>query len=243
MDLLGQSEGTAPVTTCTNVGQKWKMGTVGLPFPGVEVTVSSTNEIMYKGRNVMMGYLKQPDETLKAIDDKGFLHTGDMGRIDADGFLTITGRLKEQIVLTSGESISPVGIENQIMKLSPIISCCIVVGNSREYLSILLCLRCELDTEGESTHRLTKETVSFFEELGTKVRTVEQALGDSTVKKYINQVLAKYNKGVSSQSQLLRNWCILMNEFTVGNGELTATMKLRRSVIQQHYAKEIDSMY
>ena len=243
MDLLGQSEGTAPVTTCTRVDQQYKLGTSGVPFPGVSVTVNADSEIMYKGRNVMMGYLKQPEETLKAIDDDGFLHTGDMGTIDKDGFLTVTGRLKEQIVNTKGERISPVGIENRIMELSPIISSCIVVGHKRDYLSILICLRCDLDEEGESTHRLTKETVAFLEELGTDVQTVEQAINDSTVKKYINGILAKYNKGVSAQSYLIRNWCILLNEFTVGNGELTATMKLRRSVVQQHYAKEIDSLY
>ena len=133
IDLLDQSEGTAPVTTCTSVDQQYKIGTVGRPLLGVDVTIGLNDEIMYKGSNVMMECLKQPEETRKAIDEIGFLHTGDMGSIDSDNFLTITGRLKELIVTTRGEKVSPVGIENRIRKLSPIISSCIVVGNKREY--------------------------------------------------------------------------------------------------------------
>ena len=133
MDLLDQSEGTAPVTTCTSVDQQYKIGTVGRPLLGVDVTIGLNDEIMYKGSNVMMECLKQPEETRKAIDENGFLHTGDMGSIDSDNFLTITGRLKKMIVTTRGEKVSPVGIENRIRKLSPIISSCIVVGNKREY--------------------------------------------------------------------------------------------------------------
>ena len=84
-----------------------------------------------------------------------------------------------------------------------------------------------MDEEGESTHSLTKDTVSFLEESGSDAKTIEQAMNDSIVKKYINRVTATYNKGMNDQSQLIRNWCILINEFTVCNGELTATMKLR----------------
>ena len=108
-DLLGQSEATAPLCTCTCVDQKWKIGTVGLPLPGVEIEVDPQNqEIMYKGRNTMMGYLKNPEETLRTLDSEGYIHTGDQGKKDEDGFLKVTGRLKELIVTAGGENIPPV---------------------------------------------------------------------------------------------------------------------------------------
>ena len=243
-DLLGQSEGTAPLCTCTCVDQKWKIGTVGLPLPGVEIEVDPQNqEIMYKGRNTMMGYLKNPEETLRTLDPEGFIHTGDQGKKDEDGFLKVTGRLKELIVTAGGENISPVIIENKVMELSPIISCCVAIGDKRKFISLLVCIRCKLDEEGESTHQLAHDVVTYLEGLGSSAKTIEEAMKDEHVAAHINSVVEQYNKVAVSRAQEIRKWCILPEEFTVGKGELTATMKLRRAVVQEHYAKEIDSMY
>ena len=243
-DLLGQSEGTAPICTCSPVQQRWKIGTVGLPLPGVEVQIDPQNsEIMYRGRNVMMGYLKNPNETLRTLDADGWLHTGDQGKKDEDGFLKVTGRLKELIVTAGGENISPVIIENKIMELTPIISCCVAIGDKRKFVSLLICIRCKLNAEGESTHQLTSDVVSFLQTLGSEAKTIEEAMADPKVKDYLEGVVQQYNEVAVSRAQQIRKWCIIPEEFTIGKGELTATMKLRRAVVQQHYAKEIESMY
>lgn len=243
-DLLGQSEGTAPISTCTAVNQTWKIGTVGRPLPGIEIKVDPQNqEIMYKGRNTMMGYLKLPHDTLHALDTDGWIHTGDQGIKDEDGFLKVTGRLKELIVTAGGENISPVIIENKIMELSPIMSCCVAIGDKRKFISLLVCIRCKTDEEGESTHVLARDVVSFLESLGSTAKTIEEAMKDEKVAAHINSVVAGYNKVAVSRAQEIRKWCIIPEEFTIGRGELTATMKLRRAVVQEHYSKEIDAMY
>lgn len=243
-DLLGQSEATAPLSTCSPVNQNWKIGTVGLPLPGIQIQVDPQNqEIMYKGRNTMMGYLKLPNDTIRTLDADGWIHTGDQGKKDEDGFLRITGRLKELIVTAGGENISPVIIENKVMELSPIMSCCVAIGDKRKFISLLVCIRCKTDEEGESTHQLSRDVVSFLENMGSSAKTIEEAMKDDKVAAHINDVVAQYNKVAVSRAQEIRKWCIIPEEFTIGRGELTATMKLRRGVVQEHYAKEIDAMY
>ena len=243
-DLLGQSEGTAPISTCSPVGQRWKIGTVGLPMPGVEIRVDpQSQEIQYRGRITMMGYLKQPEETLRTLDVEGWLHTGDQGKKDADGFLKVTGRIKELIVTAGGENISPVIIENKVMEQTPILSCCMAIGDKRKFVSMLFCIRCKLNEEGESTHVLASDVQAFLRTLGSQSTTIEEAMRDPIVKVHLDGVVAKYNEVAVSRAQEIRKWIILPEEFTVGKGELTATMKLRRAVVQEHYAKEIDSMY
>ena len=243
-DLLGQSEGTAPVCTCSKVNQRWKIGTVGLPMPGVEVqTDPLTEEIVYRGRITMMGYLKQPQETLSTLDADGWIHTGDQGKKDEDGFLKVTGRLKELIVTAGGENVSPVIIETKVMEFAPIFSCCVAVGDKRKFISLLICLRCETGADGESNHKLAHDVIVTLQGLGSTATTVEEAMTDAKVKAYIDEVIAKYNKVAISRAQEIRKWCVVPHEFSVGKGELTATMKLRRAVVHEHYAKEIDAMY
>ena len=243
-DLLGQSEGTAPVCLCSEVNQQWKIGTVGLPIPGVEVRVDPlTSEIQYRGRNVMMGYLKQAEETLNTVDEEGWMHTGDQGSLDEDGFLKVTGRLKELIVTAGGENISPVIIESKMMELTPIISSCVAIGDKRKFISLLICLRCESTEDGESNHKLTHDVIVTLQKLGSNATTVEEAMNDEKVKAYIDEAVANYNKVAVSRAQEIRKWVIIPNEFSMKSGELTATMKMRRAVIQDHYEKEIDGMY
>ena len=133
--------------------------------------------------------------------------------------------------------------ENKVMELSPIISCCVAIGDKRKFISLLVCIRCKLDEEGESTHQLAHDVVTYLEGLGSSAKTIEEAMKDEHVAAHINSVVEQYNKVAVSRAQEIRKWCILPEEFTVGKGELTATMKLRRAVVQEHYAKEIDSMY
>ena len=198
---------------------------------------------MYKGRNTMMGYLKQPQETLRTLDSEGWIHTGDQGVKDSDGFLKVTGRIKELIVTAGGENISPVIIENKVMELAAIFSSCVAIGDKRKFISLLICIRCELTPDGESTHRLAPDVKRFLKTVGSSAETIEEAMSDEKVKAYIDGVVEKYNEVAVSRAQQIRKWCILPEEFSIGRGELTATMKLRRAVVQEHYAKEIDAMY
>lgn len=191
----------------------------------------------------MMGYLKQPQETLRTLDSDGWIHTGDQGVKDSDGFLKVTGRIKELIVTAGGENISPVIIENKVMELSAIFSSCVAIGDKRKFISLLICLRCEMMPDGESTHKLAPDVKRFLQTVGSSAETIEQAMSDDKVKAYIDRVVERYNKVAVSRAQQIRKWCILPDEFTVGRGELTATMKLRRAVVQEHYAKEIEAMY
>lgn len=213
-------------------------------MPGIEIRVDpQNNEIMYKGRNTMMGYLKLPQDTLRTLDSEGWIHTGDQGVKDSDGFLKVTGRIKELIVTAGGENISPVIIENKVMELSSIFSSCVAIGDKRKFISLLICIRCEMTPDGESTHKLAPDVKRFLKTMGSTAETIEQAMTDEKVKAYIDGVVEKYNEVAVSRAQQIRKWCILPEEFTIGRGELTATMKLRRAVVQEHYAKEIDAMY
>ena len=244
-DVLGQSEGTAPLCFNTDTNQEWKMYTAGRAMKGLQVkTDPDTNEVLFKGRSVMMGYMKQPVETAAAIDDDGWLHTGDQASIDADGFVTITGRLKELIVTAGGENVSPVPIENKVMELCPLIANCVVVGDKRKFLSCLISLKTEVDPlTGEPKHQLTKQVVDLIKKRGGSATTVEEARNDEVVKKMIDEAVEGYNKVAISRAQEIRKWYLMQRDLSLGHGELTATLKLKRDVVHDHFNKEIDSMY
>ena len=244
-DVLGQSEGTAPLCFNTDTNQEWKMYTAGRAMKGLQVkTDPDTNEVLFKGRSVMMGYMKQPVETAAAIDDDGWLHTGDQASIDADGFVTITGRLKELIVTAGGENVSPVPIENKVMELCPLIANCVVVGDKRKFLSCLISLKTEVNPlTGEPNQQLAKSVVEQLRSRGSNATTVEEAQKDEVVKKMIDEAVEGYNKVAISRAQEIRKWYLMQRDLSLGHGELTATLKLKRDVVHDHFNKEIDSMY
>ena len=243
-DLLGQSEGCAPICLNTPNHQTWKIGSCGKPLNGVTMRIGEGGEIQYKGRNVMMGYLKSPEETLHTLDAEGWIHTGDVGRVDEDGFYYVTGRLKEIIVTAGGENIPPVYIENSIVELCPVISNIIVIGDKKKYLSCLITLKCEVDKEGEPTNRLSMLSLKKSQELGSSATTTQEVIEDPLWKEYIDSVIDRYNKEKSiSNAQQIRKWTIIDKDMSIDHGELTATMKLKRNVVHQHYNKEIEQMY
>ena len=244
-DVLGQSEGTAPLCFNTDTNQEWKMYTSGRVMKGVQVkTDPNTNEVLFKGRIVMMGYMKQPVETAATIDDDGWLHTGDQAMIDADGFVKVTGRLKELIVTAGGENVSPVPIENKVMELCPLIANCVVVGDKRKFLSCLVSLKTEVNPlTGEPSEKLTPMVVELIKKQGGSATTVFEARNDAAVKRMIDEAIAGYNKVAISRAQEVRKWYLMERDLSLGHGELTATLKLKRNVVHDHFSKEIDSMY
>ena len=244
-DVLGQSEGTAPLSFNTDTEQQWKLYTSGRVMRGVEVkTDPDTNEVMFRGRIVMMGYMKQPEETAATIDADGWLHTGDQAVIDADGFVKITGRLKELIVTAGGENVSPVPIENKIIELCPMIANCVVVGDKRKFLSCLISLKTEVDPlTGEPSDKLLPAVVEAIKKEGGSATTLQEARNDEAVKKMVEAAIEGYNKVAISRAQEVRKWYLMERDLSLSHGELTATLKLKRNVVHDHYKKEIDSLY
>ena len=244
-DVLGQSEGTAPLCFNTDTNQESKMMTTGRPMRGILARVDpDTNEVQFKGRIIMMGYMKMPAETAATIDEDGWLHTGDQAVIDEDGFVRITGRLKELIVTAGGENVSPVPIENKIMELCSLIANCVVVGDKRKFLSCLISLKTEVDPlTGEPTQTLLPTVVDALKMKGTNVKTLQEARNDPVVKAIIDEAVAGYNKVAVSRAQEIRKWYLMERDLSLGHGELTATLKMKRNVVHEHYSKEIDSLY
>ena len=209
---------TSPVISVNGPG-RWKLGTVGRPVPGVEVKIAGDGEILTRGPHVMQGYFGKPAETAEAIDPDGWFKTGDVGELD-DGFLRITDRKKDLIVLSGGKKAAPQPIENAL-KQSPLIEVPIVIGDSRKFMSVLIV---------PSFDALKRLGLGGKPLDGPEVRTAFQKEIDA------------YNAGKPHHEQI-RAFTILPHDFTLADGEITPTMKLKRRVIQTRYHALIDRMY
>lgn len=200
-EIFGMSESSGP-TTFHTLGQ-WKMATAGKAMRGTIVkTVPGSNEIIVSGRHVFMGYLKMPEETLRVIDNDGFLHSGDCGSMDADGFWKITGRIKELIVTAGGENIPPILIESELKRLAPALSNVVLIGDKRKYLTVLLTLNCRVsgDLEGQEGE-LVGEAASLMKTLGSNAHTAQEASEDPLVQAYFYDVIQQYNATAFSNAQ------------------------------------------
>ena len=217
LEIYGQSEDSGP--TASNLAGRTRIGTVGAPLPGLEVKIAEDGEILVRGPNVFLGYFKEPDATAEALND-GWLYSGDLGAFDKDGFLSITGRKKEIIITAGGKNIAPKNIE-ALIKSSPLVGEAVVIGDRRKYLTALITL-------DEAAAR--RVAPSGAPHLSADVRTAIQAAIDTA-----NQTLARVEQ--------VKKFSILAHPFGIESGELTPTMKIKRSVVAQLYAREIESMY
>jgi long-chain acyl-CoA synthetase len=205
-----------------------KTGSVGQPLNGVEVEIAADGEVLTRGPLVMLGYWKQPKATAETVDADGWLHTGDMGRLDEEGFLWITGRKKELIVTAAGKNIAPAYLE-RLMCEDPLILQALVVGDRRNFLAALIV---------PNPDALGSEIAAR----GIGVTSREEALVHP-------QVLALYRERIDarlagvSHCEQIGQFRLLGRGFTIELDELTPTLKLRRSVIGQHFAAEIEGMY
>ena len=220
-EVYGQSEDTGPTTF--NFPGRTKFGTVGPPFPGVEVKIGEDGEILVRGRNVFTGYLKDEEATAETLRD-GWLHSGDLGEFDADGFLTITGRKKDIIVTAGGKNVAPKLIEGGL-KNHPLVSEAVVVGDRRKYLTCLVSL--DAEAAGE-----------FMTERGLSGSPHESA----DVRSEIQQALDEINKAMARVEQV-KKFTILPRELSIDEGELTPTLKVKRNVVTAHFAAQIEAMY
>ncbi|XP_045681037.1 long-chain-fatty-acid--CoA ligase ACSBG1 isoform X2 [Phyllostomus hastatus] len=229
----------------------YRMGSSGKVLPGCRVKVvnrdaDGTGEICVWGRNVFMGYLNMEDRTREAIDADGWLHTGDLGRLDADGFLYITGRLKELIITAGGENVPPVPIEEAVKAELPIVSSAMLIGDQRKFLSMLLTLKCALDPDtSDPTDQLTEQAVEFCQRVGSHATTVSEIVEsqDKAVYRAIEEGIQRVNGRAAARPYHIHKWAILERDFSISGGELGPTMKLKRLTVLEKYKDIIDSFY
>lgn len=242
-ELFGQSECTGPQDM--NFPGLWKVGTTGVKIDGTLQKVDKeTGEFIYQGRNIMMGYLNQKEKTADTIDDGGWLHSGDMAKIDEDGFMSITGRIKDLIITAGGENIPPILLEDKIKEKLPVLSNVVAIGDKRKFLTALFTLRVKVNADGTPTNDLDGTALRVLKENGiTGVTTVAQARDSAEVKAYLDKGLAAANKEAISRAQNIGKFTILDGDFSEAAGEMTPTLKLKRNVVNKKYADVIDEMY
>ena len=226
LNVYGMTETTA-VLTGVQPGHL-RPGSVGTPLPGIEVRIAEDGEILGRGPNSTPGYWKREEATRELIDEDGWLHTGDLGRIDEDGHLRIIGRKKELIVTASGKNISPANIE-ALIKQHPLIGQVCVVGDDRQFVSALIVLDPEAAEEWARKHGLPFESLAQFSQRDDVVAEVQKAVDAANAK------LARVEQ--------VKKFELLPNDWTVESGELTPSLKLKRHVVTEKYSDVIDALY
>lgn len=247
MEVYGMSECTGPQTLGAPTG--FKTGSCGRVIPGAAIMIQheegrdaeGEGEICFRGRHIMMGYMGDPDKTQKAIDRQGWLHSGDVGRMDQDGFLFITGRIKELIVTAGGENIAPVPIEAGLKALCPAISNCMMVGDRRKYNVVLVTLKTKPSPTADGTY--TSELTAEAAVVSANSKTVDEAINDPSWRAYLEQGITENNKVVVSRAAKIQKFVILPTDFSIPGGELGPTLKLKRPQVMKKYAAVIDSLY
>eukprot|EP00762_Andalucia_godoyi_P006302 ANDGO_05864.mRNA.1 Very long-chain-fatty-acid--CoA ligase bubblegum len=250
LEIFGMSELTGPATFSLLTGNQYKLGTCGVPMCGTEIKIAEPvdadgiGEIVFRGRHVFMGYFKNPEDTSAMIDADGYAHSGDLGAFE-DSKLVIRGRLKELIITAGGENVAPVFVEHLIKEALPqLVANCMVIGDRRKFISAVMTLRTVPDAAtGQPTKTLIPQIVSILEAAGSCSKTSTEAATDPVVLRLVQQGVDSANLKAVSQAQQIKKFAILENDFSIGGGELTPTMKLKRKVVAERYAALIDSMY
>ena len=204
-----------------------RVGTVGRPVPGQSVKIADDGEILLKGSIVFSRYWKNPTATAEAIED-GWFHSGDIGELDDQGFLRITGRKKEIIVTAGGKNVAPAVLEDRL-RAHPLISQCMVVGDAQPFIAALV----TVDPEA---------LPGWLERNGKPTATVADVVDDPDLRKEIEAAVADANMAVSRAEQI-REFRILPGDFTEATGELTPTMKVKRAVVASNHADVIAGIY
>ena len=233
MEGYGLTE-TSPVIS-VNTFEHLRFGTVGRPIRNVEVRIDpdpdrpeGDGEILVRGPNVMQGYYRLPEKTAEVLTSDGWFRTGDIGLLDADGFLSITDRKKDLIKTSGGKYIAPQPIENEI-KTSRYVSQAVVVGNRRKYASVLIVPNFD-------------NLAAFAREKGLAATDPERLLEQPAVRALYDEVLAKVNAGRPSY-ETIKRFGLLPHDFSIAAGELTPTLKVKRGKIEEKYSQRIDTLY
>ncbi|WP_406071781.1 AMP-dependent synthetase/ligase [Micromonospora sp. NBC_01638] len=219
---------TSPAAAA-NLPTGTRIGTVGRPLPGVTVRIEDDGEILISGELIFQGYWRNETATAEVISTDGWFRTGDLGQLDSDGYLSITGRKKELIVTASGKNVAPAVLED-LVRAHPLISQCVVVGDQKPFIAALV----TLDEEALPT---------WLEGAGMPADTsVEQLRHDEGLRKEIQAAIDTANRAVS-KAEAIKVFRILPRDFTEATGELTPSLKVKRQVVQKTYAAEIADIY
>ena len=237
----GMTENTAVATT--NHYKNNNIGTVGKPLPETEIKLSEEGEILLKGQHIMKGYYNNEEATNESIID-GWLHTGDIGSIDSDGFLSIIGRKKEIYVNSGGKNIAPLVIE-ETMKSIPILSQCFLIGDARKYCSALFTLDVGAilrDIVGMDTHKISKDPTEQLKQIKENGYSLSDFTENEDIKFEIQSNVDDLNRQFSNPEQI-KKFSILPRDFSIDHSELTPTLKMRRKQINENWSDIIESMY
>ena len=222
----GLTETTA--AACVNAPSAIRLNTVGRPLPGVSIRIAEDNEILVMGPNVLERYWQNETATREALDAQGWFSTGDLGELDGDGYLRITGRKKELIVTATGKNVAPSVIEDRV-RAHPLVSQCVVVGDGQPYVAALITLDAEALPGWAKQH-------------GKSGITPEQLVDDPDLQSAIQQAIDEGNKAVS-KAESVRRFRVLTVEMSEQSGHLTPKQSLKRPVIMKDFAAEVDALY
>jgi long-chain acyl-CoA synthetase len=222
----GLTETTAGATV--NRPGAMKVGTVGRPIPGCTVRIADDGEILLKGGNVFEGYYNNPKATDEALED-GWFHTGDIGVLDDEGYLKITGRKKELIVTAGGKNVAPAVLEDRL-RANPLVSQCLVVGDQKPFIAVLVTIDEEAFPDWKSSHGKPADA------------TVEDLKDDDDLKADVEAAIIETNKAVS-KAEAIKAFRILGDDWTVENGKLTPSLKVKRNVVLEEYSGVVDDIY
>jgi len=226
LEGYGMTESSGVISV--NLIENYKTGSVGPVVPGGQVRIAPDGEIQYKGGNVFKGYWNKPEKTAETISEDGWLKTGDVGKIDNEGFVTVTGRVKDIIITAGGKNITPAEIENRL-KFSPYVSDAVVIGDKRKFLSCLIMI------DQENVEKFAQERRVPFNDFRSLCAAQE-------VRDLIAGVVAETNSEFARVEQI-KDFRLIDVLLTAEDDELTATMKLKRSFVEQKHKKLIDDMY
>ena len=219
---------TECTTACsTNRPDVYRFGTVGRPLPGFEIAIADDGEILVRSETVFQGYFKDPEATAEVLTPDGWLRTGDIGELDDDGFLRITDRKKDILVTAGGKNVAPQNIENEL-KMSKYVSQALVVGDKRPYVAALITLDPDEISRWAAAQGINRDVASLA--------------ADERVHELLQQVVDDANRERSRFEQVKR-FAILPRDFTMADGEITPTLKLRRRAVIDHFEGEIEALY
>ncbi len=224
LEGYGMTE-TATAATVSTVADH-RFGTVGRPLPGVEIRIAEDGEILVKGPNIFNGYHNQAATSFGAVED-GWLHTGDLGSLDEDGYLSITGRKKDIIITAGGKNLTPANIENDL-KQSRWISQAVMHGDQRPYPVMLI--------------TLDEEEIPVFARAHGLAQDITSLSRDATVREMVQQEIDRANTKYAQVEQV-KKFAILDRDLSQATGELTPTLKVKRNVVNEKYADVIDALY
>ncbi|MDS1268699.1 long-chain fatty acid--CoA ligase [Lipingzhangella sp. LS1_29] len=225
LEGYGITETSAPATV--NPPDKVKVGTVGRPLPGVSIKLDEDGEVLIKGINVMQRYRNREDATKDAFTEDGWYRSGDLGSIDEDGYLSITGRKKEILVTSGGKNVAPAVLEDRVSGHS-LVSQCMVVGDGRNFISALV--------------TIDPEAIEFWKQQNNKTGEIAELVDDPDLVAEIQTAIDNANNAVS-KAESIRKFTILPEEWTIAGGYVSDSMKIKRHVVTKQFANEIEKMY